>query len=77
MGQWKLESQQSVAMLWFNVAEDTKFWIGWRQNCWLLGFQNPADKGSFVALINSSMLGKGDDPNEPVSLTRTFIAQQR
>ena len=36
-----------------------------------------ADKGNFVALTNSSILGKDDGPNKLVSLACTFIAQQR
>ena len=35
-----------------------------------------ADKGNFVALTNSSILGKDDGPNKLVSLACTFIAQQ-
>ena len=32
------------------------------------------DKGSFVELINSSILSKGDGPNELVSLTHMSIS---
>ena len=43
----------------------------------LVAEQFPCDKGNFVVLINSSILGKNSDPNELVYLTCAFIAKQR